>query len=69
MFFYEQKGYLSYLVAGNTPLVSFMFFARNVVAWARWTKPCGQNTSHSNSGAPWLRKYGKLPIRENLVIT
>ena len=24
---------LSSLVAGNTPLVSFMFFARNFVAW------------------------------------
>ena len=56
---------LSSLVAGNTPLVSFMFFARNFVAWARWTKPCGQNTSDSNNECHYEQKKENLPQSES----
>ena len=56
---------LSSSVVGNTPLVSFMFFARNFVAWGRWTKPCGQNTSHSNSDCHYEQKNEDLPQSES----
>ena len=56
---------LPFLVAGNTPLVSFMFFARNFVASARWTKPCGQNTSHSNNDCHYEQKNENVPQSES----
>ena len=56
---------LSSLVAENTPLVSFMFLARNFVAWAWWTKPCGQNTSRSNNDCHYEQKNENLPQLES----
>ena len=56
---------LSSLVAENTPLVSFMFLARNFVAWAWWTKPCGQNTSRGNNDCHYEQKNENLPQSES----
>ena len=59
---------LSSLVAENTPLVSFMFLARNFVAWAWWTKPFGQNTSRSNNDCHYEQKNENLPqLKVNLL--
>ena len=56
---------LSSLVAENTPLVSFMFLARNFVAWACWTKVWGQNTWPSNNDCHYEQKNENLPQSES----
>ena len=42
-----------------------MFFVRNFVASARWTKPCGQNTSHSNNGCHYEQKNENVTQSES----
>ena len=42
-----------------------MFFARNFVAWAPWTKPCGQNTSDSNNDCHYEQNNENLPQSES----
>ena len=52
-------------LSGRKVRVSFMFLARNFVAWAWWTKPCGQNTSRSNNDCHYEQKNENLSQLES----
>ena len=65
----EVGGKLGYLYPPQLLGIHHWFLScslpENFVAWARWTKPCGQNTSDSNNDRHYEQKNENLPQLES----